>query len=66
MPLWQRILAMIIKIIKAISKLTGEPIFELVRRLIVMNHGELKSLFNIIKSELIFETKITKKCVVIC
>jgi len=66
MTLWQRILALIIKVIKAISQLTGESIFELVRRLIVMNHGELKSLFNIIKSEFIFETKITKKSIAIC
>lgn len=57
MTLWQRIIKLVLRIMKAISKLISEPIYELVRRLIVMNHGELKSMFNIIKTELIFETK---------
>lgn len=64
MTLWQRIMAMIIKIIKAISILIGESVFELVRRLIIRNHSELKFLFNIIKSELIYESKNASKGIV--
>jgi len=31
--------------VMAIATVTGESIFELVRRLIIMNHGALKELF---------------------
>lgn len=65
MTLWERIILLIVKIMKAISKLISEPIFELVRRLIVMNHGEIKAMFNIIKSELIFESKNSDKSALI-
>lgn len=45
MTLWERIIKMILKIVKAIAALIGESMFELVRRLIIMNHGALKRLF---------------------
>ncbi|MFA5398488.1 MAG: transposase [Methanogenium sp.] len=65
MTLWQRIITLIVKMMKAISTLINEPIFELMRRLIVMNHGELKILFSIIKSEMISETNnINKEAVI--
>lgn len=57
MTLWERIIEMIVKIMKAISFLISEPIFDLIKRLIINNHGELKSLFNYIKSELRSESK---------
>ena len=66
MTLWERIIALMVRLMKAISMLIGEPIFELVRRLIVMNYGELKALFNIIKTELIFESKNRDKRTAIC
>ncbi len=61
MTLWQRIMNLIVKIMKAISILISEPIFELMRRLIINNHGELKNLFNLIKTEFRLETKNTEK-----
>ena len=65
MTLWQRIINLIVKIMKAISVLISEPIFELTRRLIVNNHGELKNLFEIIKTELRIETKFNKNHLII-
>ena len=65
MTLWQRIINLIVKIMKAISVLISEPIFELTRRLIVNNHGELKNLFEIIKTELRIETKFNKNNLII-
>lgn len=57
MTLWERIIALVVNIMKAISSLIGEPVFELVRRLVVMNHGELKMMFNMIKMALRLEKK---------
>lgn len=45
MTLWERIIKLILKVVMAIATVTGESIFELVKRLIIMNHGALKELF---------------------
>lgn len=66
MTLWQRIMNLIVKIMKAISVLISEPIFELMRRLIINNHGELKNLFNLIKVELRSESKISENNTATC
>lgn len=66
MTLWERIIEMIVKIMKAISFLISEPIFDLIKRLIINNHGELKSLFIYIKSELRLESKNDEKHLLNC
>ncbi len=66
MTLWERIIELVIKIMKAISALISETIYELMRRLIVNNHGELQSLFKYLNLELKGESKTSTKILVSC
>ena len=66
MTLWERIIELVIKIMKAISALISETIYELMRRLIVNNHGELQSLFKYLNLELKRESKTSTKTLVSC
>ena len=52
MTLWQRILKLIITLMKILATIISEPIIEVVRRIIIRNHSEIKLLFQMIKTEL--------------
>ena len=65
MTLWERIIELVIKIMKAISAFISETIYELMRRLIVNNHGELQRLFKHLNLELKRESKNERKTLAI-
>jgi len=52
MTLWQRILKLIITLMKILATIISEPIIDVVRKVIIRNHSEIKLLFKMIKTEL--------------